>query len=122
MKSVLLLDHSVRITELEIPRRDVADFLRTVDENEVDSTLIQAIEVGVFCLERARVTHDTEFVRRQLDQLERYYEREGRLDAVRNLGRVLDQAAALIERDPGFGLPAPGPTRGWRVQDMPGAK
>jgi hypothetical protein len=68
-KNVLLLDRSVRITELEIPRRDVADFLRTVDENEVETTLIQAIEVGVFCLERARMSQDTEFVRRQLDQL-----------------------------------------------------
>jgi hypothetical protein len=68
-KNVLLLDRSIRITELEIPRRDVADFLRTVEENEVESTLIQAIEVGVFCLERARMRQDTEFVRRQLDQL-----------------------------------------------------
>lgn len=68
-KSLLLLDRSVRITDLEIPRKDVADFLRTVDEEEVESTLIQAIEVGVFCLERARMSQDTEFVRRQLDQL-----------------------------------------------------
>jgi hypothetical protein len=68
-KRVLVLDRSVRITELEIPRKDVADFLRTVDENEVEPTLIQAIEVGVFCLERARMSQDTEFVRRQLDQL-----------------------------------------------------
>src|SRR5437667_5791870 len=68
-KNVLLLDRSIRITELEIPRKDVADFLRTVDEAEVEPTLIQAIEVGVFCLERARMSQDTEFVRRQLDQL-----------------------------------------------------
>jgi len=68
-KNVLLLDRSVRITDLEIPRKDVADFLRTVDEKEVESSLIQAIEVGVFCLERARMSQDTEFVRRQLDQL-----------------------------------------------------
>jgi hypothetical protein len=68
-KNVLVLDRSVRITELEIPRTDVADFLRTVDEDEVASTLIQAIEVGVFCLERARMTQDTEFIRRQIDQI-----------------------------------------------------
>src|ERR1700747_2792645 len=68
-KNVLLLDRSVRITELEIPRKDVEDFLRTVDENEIKTTLIPAIEVGVFCLERARMSQDTEFVRRQLDQL-----------------------------------------------------
>src|ERR1700752_2222695 len=68
-KNVLLLDRGVRITELEIPRKDVADFLRTVDENEVEPTLIRAIEVGVFCLERARMSQDTEFVRRQLEML-----------------------------------------------------
>ena len=68
-KNVMLLDRSVRITDLEIPRKDVADFLRTLDEKEVDPTLIQAIEVGVFCLERARMSQDTEFVRRQIDQL-----------------------------------------------------
>lgn len=68
-KNVLLLDRSVRITDFEIPRKDVADFLRTVDEKEIEPTLVQAIEVGVFCLERARMSQDTEFVRRQLDQL-----------------------------------------------------
>lgn len=68
-KSVTLLDRSIRITDLEIFRKDVADFLRTVGEVEVEPTLIQAIEVGVFCLERARMSQDTEFVRRQLDQL-----------------------------------------------------
>ncbi|MFZ0866777.1 MAG: hypothetical protein WAN06_09030 [Candidatus Sulfotelmatobacter sp.] len=68
-KNVLVLDRSVRITELEISRTDVADFLRTVDADEVASTLIQAIEVGVFCLERARMTQDTEFIRRQIDQI-----------------------------------------------------
>lgn len=68
-KNVLLLDRSVRITDLEIPRKDVADFLRTVDDKDVEPMLIQAIEVGVFCLERTRMSQDTEFVRRQLDQL-----------------------------------------------------
>ena len=67
--NVLVLDRSIRITELEIPRKDVADFLRTVSADEVEPTLVQAIEVGVFCLERARMSQDTEFVRRQVDQL-----------------------------------------------------
>jgi len=68
-KTVLVLDRTVRITDLEVPRKDVAEFLRTVEENEIELTLIQAIEVGVFCLERARMSQDTEFVRRQVDQL-----------------------------------------------------
>ena len=68
-KSILILDRGIRITDLEIPRKDVADFLRSVEEAEVPTTLIQAIEVGVFCLERARMSQDTEFVRRQIDML-----------------------------------------------------
>src|SRR5215469_7894 len=68
-KNILVLDRSVKITEVEILRKNVADFLRTVDEHEVEHTLIQAIEVGGFCLERAGMTQDTEFIRRQVDQL-----------------------------------------------------
>ena len=66
---VCVLDRGIRITDLEVPRKDVADFLRSVDETDVEVMLIQAMEVGVFCLERARVSQDTEFVRRQIDTL-----------------------------------------------------
>jgi hypothetical protein len=68
-KKVFLLDRAITITDLEVPRKDVADFLRSVEEPQVEATLIQAIEVGVFCLERARMSQDVEFVRRQLDSL-----------------------------------------------------
>jgi hypothetical protein len=66
---ILILGAGIRITELDVPRKDIADFLRTIDEKDVETTLIQALEVGVFCLERARMTQDTEFVRRQIDSL-----------------------------------------------------
>jgi hypothetical protein len=68
-KKVFLLDRAITITDLEVPRKDVADFLRSVEEPQVEAMLIQAIEVGVFCLERARMSQDVEFVRRQLDSL-----------------------------------------------------
>jgi tetrahydromethanopterin S-methyltransferase subunit B len=68
-KRIILLDTGIRITELEVPRKDIADFLRSVPEADVETTLIQAMEVGVFCLERARMSQDTEFVRRQIDML-----------------------------------------------------
>lgn len=68
-KSVVIFDQGLRITDLEVPRKDIADFLRTLDEPDVETTLIQAMEVGVFCLERARMSQDTEFVRRQIDLL-----------------------------------------------------
>jgi tetrahydromethanopterin S-methyltransferase subunit B len=68
-KRIVLLDTGIRITELGVPRKDIADFLRSVLEADVETTLIQAMEVGVFCLERARMSQDTEFVRRQIDLL-----------------------------------------------------
>lgn len=68
-KRILVLDGGISIRELEVPRKDIADFLRRVDEADVETTLIQAMEVGVFCLERARMGQDTEFVRRQIDLL-----------------------------------------------------
>jgi hypothetical protein len=68
-KKIFVLDSGIRITDLEVPRKDIADFLRTVEEADVETTLIQTIEVGVFCLERARMSQDTEFVRRQIDLL-----------------------------------------------------
>lgn len=68
-KKISVFDGGIRITDLEVPRKDIADFLRTVDAADVETTLIQAMEVGVFCLERARMSQDTEFVRRQIDSL-----------------------------------------------------
>jgi predicted nucleic acid-binding Zn-ribbon protein len=58
---------SVLVSDLEIPRRDVVDYLESLPEAERVAALISAVEVGVFCLERARSTRDTEFVRRHLE-------------------------------------------------------
>ena len=68
-QTILVLEAGIRITDLDVPKKDIADFLRTVDEADVETTLVQAIEVGIFCLERARTSQDTEFVRRQIDLL-----------------------------------------------------
>lgn len=59
-----LSDTGIRIGDLEVPKKDVADFLRRVPEPEREATLVQAIEVGVFCLERARTSQDLDFVKR----------------------------------------------------------
>jgi len=60
---------SVRIIDLEILNRDVADFLREVVKSEREHVFAQAVEIGVYSLERARTSRDTEFVRRQIDAL-----------------------------------------------------
>ncbi|HXX75398.1 MAG TPA: hypothetical protein VEI50_09730 [Nitrospiraceae bacterium] len=64
-----LSDTGVRIEDLEVPKKDVADFLSRVPEPEREATLIQAIEVGVFCLQRARTSQDLDFVKRQVESL-----------------------------------------------------
>jgi hypothetical protein len=64
-----LSDGGIRIERPDVPSKDVADFLGRVPEPEREVTLLHAIEVGVFCLERARTGQDLEFVKRQVESL-----------------------------------------------------
>jgi hypothetical protein len=73
---IVLSDAAVHILDLEIAGKDIADFLRRHDEAERELVLARAIEVGVFCLERAASQQDTEFVRRQVDSLLTAVERQ----------------------------------------------
>jgi hypothetical protein len=68
-KSLEILDAGIRVHDLLIPKKDIADFFRPLNEEERELIFIQALEVGVFCLERARISQDTEFVRRQVESL-----------------------------------------------------
>jgi hypothetical protein len=67
--AIEISETSLIIHDLSVPKRDVADYLRSVPEKERAGAIIHAIEVGVFCLERARTAQDTEFIRRQIDSL-----------------------------------------------------
>ncbi len=60
---------SIRIVDLEVPVREVADFFRGLPVEERPFTLMKAIEVGVFCLERGRTAQDTDFVKRKVAEL-----------------------------------------------------
>jgi hypothetical protein len=62
-----LTGSGVIISQLEVPSRDVADFLGRLTEAEREARLVGALEIGVFCLERAQLSRDTEFVRRQIE-------------------------------------------------------
>lgn len=64
-----VLEAGVTIRELYVPRREVRDYLQALGEELHSNAVIQALEVGVFCLERARTGQDMEFVRRQIDGL-----------------------------------------------------
>src|SRR6266436_3470703 len=57
------------IREIEIREPDVVDYISRLHEDERESALVQAINVGVFCLQRAQFTQDTDFGRRQIERL-----------------------------------------------------
>jgi len=68
-KRIEISESTVRVINIEMRKKDVAEFLLAVPEEDREPTFIRALEVGIFCLERARTSQDTEFVRRQVDSL-----------------------------------------------------
>jgi len=79
-EKVQVSEVGIRIVELDIPSRDVAEFLRAFPDDERELQLVRAVEVGVFCLQRAQSAQDLESVRRQIDSLLRGVE-----DAVKRI-------------------------------------
>ena len=55
---IVVLETGIRIVELEVPSRDVAEHLRALPEEQQEQAVVHAVRVGVFCLERARVGQD----------------------------------------------------------------
>jgi hypothetical protein len=53
----------------EIRNPDVAAYLAQQPTEDQRRAFLQAVEVGVFCLERASTAKDTEFVKRQVERL-----------------------------------------------------
>jgi hypothetical protein len=64
-----ILEGGIRILNVEVNRREVADFVSSLPEEDRESTVVRAVELGVLALERARIGLDTEFVRRQVESL-----------------------------------------------------
>lgn len=67
--SVEIRESSIRIIQLDVPVKEVADFLRSIPPEEQSFMLMKALEVGVFCLERGRTAQDTDFVKRKISEL-----------------------------------------------------
>jgi len=66
---ITVLDTGVRIEQLHVESRDVAQYLDALPEDRREQAMVDAIKVGVFCLERARAGQDLDFVRREIDSL-----------------------------------------------------
>jgi len=69
--TIQISEQGVTITELVVPRKDISDFLCAVNEADREAKLIHAMEVGVWCLQRANMGQDIEFFRRQTEALAR---------------------------------------------------
>jgi hypothetical protein len=66
---VELLENGVRVRDLDVPSKGVADYLRQVPEDNREFQFVEALEVGIFCLERATAARDLDFVRAQVDSI-----------------------------------------------------
>jgi hypothetical protein len=58
---IVVLETGIRILELDVPSRDVAEYLQALPEEQREQAVVHAVRVGVFCLKRARVGQDFEF-------------------------------------------------------------
>jgi hypothetical protein len=67
--TVELLENGVRVHALDVPSKGVADYLRQVPEDDREFQFVEALEVGIFCLERATAARDLDFVRAQVDSI-----------------------------------------------------
>ncbi len=96
---------TVVVRDLEIPRRSVADHLRDLGPEEREMALVEAVEVGVFCLQRAAAARDLDFVQRQVEGLLREVAeavstipRSLQDSLVQSLGTEDGQVLVLIQR------------------------
>src|SRR6516164_1216678 len=69
LKTIDIFETGIRIRELHVEHRDVATYLRALSEDQREQAVIDAIKLGVFCLERARAGQDLDFVRREVEGL-----------------------------------------------------
>lgn len=87
--TIELLENGVRVHDLDIPRKSVADYLRQVREEERESQFMEAVEVGIFCLERASAARDLDFVRSQVDSI------------LQEVDRAISEIPGVLEGDLG---------------------
>ena len=59
---IVVLESGIRILELDVPSPDVAEYLRALPEEQREQVAVHVLRVGVFCLKRARVGQDFDFL------------------------------------------------------------
>jgi hypothetical protein len=69
ISNIEIQNDRILIHNLEITGKDTVDYLQRLPQQERDRAIIQALEVGIFCLERTQNTQDIDFVKRQIQSL-----------------------------------------------------
>lgn len=66
---ISVLATGIRIHELHVESGDVAKYLDALPDDHREQAIVDAVKLGVFCLERARAGQDLDFVRREIESL-----------------------------------------------------
>jgi hypothetical protein len=69
MTTIQILGTRIWIREFHFDSGDVAKYFGTLPDDRREHALVEAIKVGVFCLERTQVGQDLDFVRREIEGL-----------------------------------------------------
>ncbi|MBN3869267.1 hypothetical protein [Nostoc sp. JL33] len=69
ISNIEIQNDRILIHNLEITGKDTVDYLLRLPQEERDRAIIQALEVGVFCLERTQNSQDIDFFKRQIQSL-----------------------------------------------------
>lgn len=67
--SLNVTSSSVHVHDLEIGNHDVIEYLLQIPQDEGESSFVQLVEVGVYCLQRARSAQETEFLKCQVESV-----------------------------------------------------
>jgi len=67
--NIEVTDDEVRLVDFRMASKDVAAYLLDLNENDRSQAFVHAVEVGVYCIQRATATIDIEFVKRRANEL-----------------------------------------------------
>jgi hypothetical protein len=66
---VVVEDASVRIEQLVVTNPDVVQWFKQIEESQREPMAVRALELGVFCLQRAQLGSSVDYVRGEIDKL-----------------------------------------------------
>jgi hypothetical protein len=69
IQAIDILGDVVTLHKFQIRNPDIASYLAEQQTAHQSQAFIRAVEVGIFCLERASTAKDTDFVKRQVERL-----------------------------------------------------